>query len=1045
MTNYKKLNNIIGWIVFVLAAIVYCSTIEPTASFWDCGEYISTAYKLEVGHPPGAPLFQMIGRVFSLAALGDVTKVAMMVNIMSALCSAFTILFLFWSITYIAKKFIAKDAEMTKGQIYAILGSGFVGAMAYTFSDSFWFSAVEGEVYAMSSFFTAVVFWCILKWDANEDERESNRWLVLIAYLVGLSIGVHLLNLLAIPAMVFVYYFKKFKVTNLGVIITGVVSVIILGAIQGYIIPGIVSLAAKFELFFVNVAHLPFNSGTIIYFLTLIALVVIGLRLTSKRGLIHWNTGILAFAVLVIGYSSFFVLVIRSNAKTPLNENDPSDAVKLLSYLNREQYGDWPLTYGPTYDAPIEDRDLDKNGKQDDYFKGGSPVYTKDFAAGNYQMVDNGKHGGGYVYRPEGCTIFPRMWSSQHKKDYQQWADIKGEKVTYTDAEGKEKSFEKPTMGENLAYFGRYQINWMYFRYFLWNFSGRQNDIQGHGDASSGNAISGIKFLDKLRLGPQDVLPESITGNKGYNRFFLLPLLLGMIGLLYQINKDWKNALVVFLLFFFTGLAIVVYLNQFPNQPRERDYAFAGSFYAFAFWIGLGVYAIWDMTRKYFSNANLAAVLTTAACTLAVPVVMGEQGWNDHDRSHRYTCRDFAKNYLNSCAHNAILFTNGDNDTFPLWYVQEVEGYRTDVRVVNLSLLQTDWYIDQMKRKAYDSDPVPFSMTSDKYAQGKRDLVYIVDKGLDGYFKCKELINFVASDDPANKLPNGPGEPPIDYIPSKKMRIPVDRKKVKENGTVPANTPDSLIVDNIDWTLEKTALYKNDLMVLDLLATNNWERPIYFAVTTGSESYMNLEPYFQLEGLAYRLTPIKSKSATEKGRPNMRLNTDIMYKNIMDKFVWGGMESPTIYMDENNMRMAVNLRLQMSTLAETLIEEGKKDEALKVMEKCVAVMPERNVPYDGAMYYVLGTWYQAGGGNKCNALARRLFDIYEKELQYFFELKKDRPSSNVSSEARQAASILQGIVQLSVQFKEAELEKDFKKRFENAGPMIDMLLGQQGN
>jgi hypothetical protein len=1031
MTNYKRLNNIIGWIVFVLAAIVYCSTIEPTASFWDCGEYISTAYKLEVGHPPGAPLFQMIGRVFSLFAFGDVAKVAMMVNIMSALCSAFTILFLFWSITYIAKKFIAKGTEMTNGQMYAILGSGFVGAMAYTFSDSFWFSAVEGEVYAMSSFFTAIVFWCILKWDANEDEGESNRWLVLIAYLVGLSIGVHLLNLLAIPAMVFVYYFKKFKVTNLGVLITGVVSVVILGAIQGYIIPGIVSLAAKFELFFVNTARLPFNSGTIIYFLTLITLVVVGLKYTRKQGLIHWNTGILAFAVLVIGYSSFFVLVIRSNAKTPLNENDPSDAVKLLSYLNREQYGDWPLTTGQYYNAPVDTHDP---------YKGGSAVYTKDEKKKIYEMVSSGKESGGYNYKKEMCTIFPRMWSSQHEKDYKAWADIKGEPVTVTNSRGEPETLMKPTMGENLVYFWKYQLNWMYFRYFLWNFSGRQNDIQGHGGPLDGNSITGIKFLDKARLGPQDNLPESITGNKGYNRFYLLPLILGMIGLLYQINKDWRNALVVFLLFFFTGLAIVIYLNQFPNQPRERDYAFAGSFYAFAFWIGLGVYAIWDWLRQYITNANLAAVLTTAACTLAVPAVMGKEGWNDHDRSHRYTCRDFAMNYLNSCAPNAILFTNGDNDTFPLWYVQEVENYRTDVRVINLSLLQTDWYIDQMKRKAYDSDPVPFSLTNEKYAQGKRDVVYIVDKGLSGYFKCRELIDFVASDNPANKLSQGGGEAALDYIPSNKMRIPVDKAKVKSNGTVSPDTPDSLIVDNIDWVLNKTALLKNDLMVLDLLATNNWERPIYFAVTTGSESYMNLEPYFQLEGLAYRLTPIKSKSKGEKERQNMRLNTGIMYKNVMEKFVWGGMESPTIYMDENNMRMAVNLRLQMSTLGETLIEEGKKEEARKVMEKCVAVMPERNVPYDGAMYYVLGTWYQAGGAEKCNPLAQRMFDIYEKELRYFYQLKRDRPSADVAGQARQAASILQGIVQLSEQFKQAELEKDFKKRFEAAGPMIDLLL-----
>ncbi|HEV7229776.1 MAG TPA: hypothetical protein VGO45_00525, partial [Bacteroidia bacterium] len=621
---------------------------------------------------------------------------------------------------------------------------------------------------------------------------------------------------------------------------------------------------------------------------------------------------------------------------------------------------------------------------------------------------------------------------------YKQWANIKGEPVTITNNRGEQETLMKPTFTENLTYFFAYQLKHMYFRYFLWNFAGRQNDVQGHGGVMSGNYLSGIKFIDQFNLGPQDNLPESITGNKGYNRFFLLPLILGMIGMIYQINKDWKNALVVFLLFFFTGLAIVIYLNQYPNQPRERDYAYAGSFYAFAFWIGLGVYAIWDWIKKYMSP-NLAAILTTACCTLAVPAIMGKEGWNDHDRSNRYTCRDFAKNYLSSCAPNAILFTNGDNDTFPLWYVQEVENFRTDVRVVNLSLLQTDWYIDQMKRKAYDSDPVPFSLTPDKYIQGKRDVVYIVDKGLDGFFPCRELMDFVASDDPAKKLSQGGGERPLDYLPTNKMRIPVDIEKCRKNGTIPANTPDSLVSKNIDWVLNKTALLKNDLMVLDLLATNNWERPIYFAVTTGSESYMNLEPYFQLEGLAYRLTPIKSRNMGTRGREQMRLNTGIMYKNIMENFNWGGMDAPSIYMDENNMRMAVNLRLQMSTLGETLIEEGKKDSALKVMEKCVAVMPERNVPYDGAMYYVLGTWYQAGGGEKCNALAKRLFDINEGELRYCAAVKRAKPSENLSSPARQAGSILQGLVQLAEQFKQDALAKEFKQRFAELQPLAENL------
>ncbi|HXC03629.1 MAG TPA: DUF2723 domain-containing protein, partial [Bacteroidia bacterium] len=708
--------------------------------------------------------------------------------------------------------------------------------------------------------------------------------------------------------------------------------------------------------------------------------------------------------------------------------------VKLLSYLNREQYGDWPITKGPYYCAP---------GMKP--YKDASPVYSKDEVAKKYVVASDGKGKGEPTYPPELCTIFPRMWSQGHENDYVTWFNSGGwEKVNghWKNPDRQvilgEDTFYKPTMKENLSYMFKYQIDWMYFRYFLWNFAGRQNDIQGQGGKLDGNGLSGIKFIDRMRLGPQDNLPESITHNKGYNRFYLLPLLLGMIGLIYQINKDWKNALVIFLLFFFTGLAIVIYLNQYPNQPRERDYAFAGSFYAFAFWIGLGVYAIWDWIKKYVSP-NMAAVLTTAACTLAVPVVMGKEGWDDHDRSHRYTCRDFAKNYLNSCEKNAILFTNGDNDTFPLWYVQEVEGYRTDVRVVNLSLLQTDWYIDQMKRAAYDSKPVPFSLTHDKYIQGTRDVVYVVDKGLKGFFTCKDVIDFVGSDAKENKVVDNEGKL-MEFVPTRHLRIPVDKEKVKANGTVPANTPDSLIVDNIDWTLNKGYLLKNDLMVLDLLANNNWERPIYFASTTGSESYMNLEPYFQLEGLAYRLSPMKTSMQTSKQKgEQMRINTDLMYRNVMEKFLWGGMDSPCIYMDENNMRMAVNLRLQMNSLAESLVEEGKKDKALKVIERCMEVMPERNVPYDGAMFYVLSAWYHAGGGDKCNVLARRLFDILEKELRYVNALKVDDHNMSVPYQARQSAYYLQGLVELAELNKQPELAKELKARFEALRPMMDYL------
>jgi len=1082
MVKYQKVNNIIGWIIFAVAAFVYLSTIEPTASFWDCGEYIATSYKLEVGHPPGAPLFQLIARFFSLFAMGDVTQAAKWINAMSGLCSAFTILFLFWTITAFAKKMAVKSGdEITKGKLIAIMGSGMVGALAYTFSDSFWFSAVEGEVYAMSSFFTAIVFWCILKWERVADEPDSNRWIVFIAYLVGLSIGVHMLNLLTIPAICFVYYYKKNAFTIKSFIITGIVSVLILGGVLVGIIPGIINLAQNFEITFVNKFGLFFNSGTLFYALILIGFVVFGLLYTIKPtekgfkifaaigilfyvlslissadgsvvfgrlvmggaigGLIYYirtkyallNTVLLSFALLLVGYSTFAVLVIRAQAKTPMDENNPENAINLLSYLNREQYGDWPLLYGQYYNAPL---DAEKP------YTDGNPVYVKDLNTKKYIITDDRK---GIIpnYDPKFCTLFPRMYSDQssHVAGYKRWGNVKGEKMAITNNRGERETVDKPTFGENLTFMFTYQIKHMYLRYLFWNFVGRQNDVQGNGNDTDGNGITGIKFIDEMFHGPQDKLPESMLNNGARNIFYGLPLLLGLFGMFFHFKSDNKDAFVVTLLVFFTGLAIVLYLNQCPYQPRERDYAYAASFYAFAIWIGLAVIGFTEALKNKF-GAKLPERGTAIAITLIgliiAPGLMAKDGWDDHDRSKRYTARDFAIDYLNSCAPNAILFTNGDNDTFPLWYVQEVEGIRTDVRVCNLSLLNTDWYIDQMKRKAYDSDPVPFSLTSSQYRQGTRDVVYFFDQKLEGNVKLRELIDYIGSDNADHKVQAGSGRE-VNYFPTQNFRIPVDSSKVLGNGTVPKALANR-VLKSIDWKLDKNYLMKSELMVLDLLATNNWDRPIYFAVTTGPESYLELQDYFQLEGLAYRLVPIKAKP--EEQSQGVRVATDIMYNNVMNKFKWGGMEKPGVYLDENIIRMTTNMRIQMGTLASALIAEGKKDSAIKVLDKCVEVMPEGNVAYDPTMFAVTVSYYQAGALKQPNKLAKRLFDIFEGELRYYYSMGQAN-AAIYSREIRQDQDILQKLVYVTQNFKQDNLSKEFEARLNKLQGNVGVQQAQQ--
>ncbi len=1010
MKNFSRINNIIGWIIFLLASMVYIITSEPTASFWDCGEYIATAYKLQVGHPPGAPLFQMLGRFFTLFAFGDTTLVARMVNTMSALSSSFTILFLYWSIVMLGRKIYEKGQELSRGQNFAIFGAGIIGSLAYTFSDSFWFSAVEGEVYAMSSFFTAVVFWAILKWERVADERHSDRWLILIAYLMGLSIGVHLLNLLAIPAITLVYYYKRFNPSRKGAIMAFVVSIIILAAVMYGIIPEVVNLFATTELMFVNSFGLPFHTGTVFFALLLTGLLAAGLIYNRRRirstliivyilggimallillesssvgsfllrivvigavaALFYYtraraamqNTILLSIVFIIIGYSSFIMLVIRSNANTPINENSPKDAISLLSYLNREQYGDWPKFYGQYYNAEVVDR------------KDGNPVYRRDNKAGKYIVIDP-KKGSEPVYNRRHMTIFPRMWNNQETRyinDYKNWAGITNDPENQV----------IPTFGQNLKYFFRYQIGHMYWRYFMWNFAGRQNDLQGgYGDLINGNWISGITFLDEARLGPQTDLPDNFDNN-ARNKFYFLPLILGIVGLVFHFRRHSRDAWVVTLLFLMTGLAIVIYLNQHSPQPRERDYAYAASFYAFAIWIGLGVLALFEQVKKYLDKRS-AAIISTAIC-MVVPAIMGAQGWDDHDRSGRYTALEMAKNYLNSCAPNAVLFTNGDNDTFPLWYAQEVEGIRTDVRVCNLSLLNGDWYVDQMVRKAYDSDPMPISLTQEQYRQGTRDVVYLIEnEKIRDFVDVKALFDIIQQDE--SRLRFKREGMVIDYFPTKNFMLRADSAQVVGTGTLKPEL--ARLIEPVKWTIDRWGLQRNNVIMLDFLAQNNWERPVYYATTTGNDAYLGLEDYFQVEGMAFRLIPVKTVAGNRQ-EPG-RIDTDILYDNLMNKF-GSGMEDPDVYLNEDNLRMSMSLRNIYGRLALELVREGKKDSAIMVCDRIMELVPPESIPYNYFVLSIADAYLRAGATDKGLEVLEGLYGIIEQNLEYFFRFEGRR-------------------------------------------------------
>ena len=1035
MKKYNLINNLLGWFSFAVAAVTYCLTVEPTASFWDCPEFITTAYKLEVGHPPGAPFFMLTGNFFTQFT-DDPTKVAFCVNIMSALLSALCILFLFWSITHLARKLICKDGVVTSlSQLIVIMGSGLTGALAYTWSDTFWFSAVEGEVYAYSSMFTALVFWLILKWEDHADEPHSDRWLVLIFYLTGLSIGVHLLNLLCLPAITLVYYYKRYPSANLkGSLVALCVSMLLVAAVLYGVVPGIVKVGGWFELFFVNSLGMPFNTGVVIYLIVLIGVVLAAIWSTTQKnrvrtqilyvasiallgipfmghgalsvvcgllvlGALYFvltlknkdgnfilrkrflNTSLLCMLMLMIGYSSYAIIVIRSTQNTPMDQNSPEDIFTLGTYMGREQYGSYPLFKGEAYCS------------QGQAYAAGAIEYEKRMRTqrkekatpdepDQYEEIEETV---GVNYPSELTMLFPRMWSAGHTAQYQEWmGDIEMNEGYMQTPDGYEVPVSMPTQLENIRFFLSYQVNFMYWRYFMWNFAGRQNDIQSKGfELEHGNWISGIPFIDNALYGDQSLLPDALSkDNKGHNVFYCLPLLLGLIGLFWQSYRGEKGVRqfwVVFFLFFMTGLAIVLYLNQTPSQPRERDYAYAGSFYAFAIWIGLGVAALASLFEKLLKKPVLAAAVASLA-GICVPLQMVSQTWDDHDRSGRYACRDFGLNYLNTLPEkgNPIIFTNGDNDTFPLWYNQEVEGQRTDARVCNLSYLQTDWYTDQMKRPAYDSPALPITWERICYVDNGKHAYYPIraeekvqldalkqaNPEIDPYELSYILKNYVCKESGG-------------YFPTDSVVVSVNKEAVRESGMYlpfgPDSIPDKMIISLKNVNERQGGLYRADVMVYEMLAHADWKRPMYMSVTLGSENYASLENFCVLEGLAYRITPFNFGG---RGVVDEKL----MMHNFMERFKYGNMSQPGLYIDETVSRMCRTHRRMFVMLADRLVRSGKKDDAAKVLARCEKELPACNIPYTDDDSQLASLWAEVGNAKEAERVAKAVLTY---NLQYF--------------------------------------------------------------
>lgn len=1002
--NYTKWNTLLGWVAFFIALVTYSLTVEPSMSFWDCGEYIATAAKLEVGHPPGAPLFQMVGAFFALFAL-NAKQVALMVNMVSVFSSAFTILFMFWSSTMLLRKIVQRFNNHADSSELVILGSSFIGALAYTFSDSFWFNAVEAEVYAMASLFIALLFWLGLRWEQDMDTPRGNKWLLIISLLIGLSFGVHFMALLTIPAIGFLYYFKHYKTITLkNFIVANVVVVSILLFIFKLLLPLTMALFAKAEVYMVNEMGLPFNSGTIFIALLLIAFFFFGLRYTQQKGMVMYNTLILCILFILIGFSTWMMLPIRANANTVINENKPSDAAEVLAYYNREQYGVNPLFYGPQYTDAFAGLD------EDEPYLDKAPNYERDYKTGKYRITNNYKNAEQNSDKKH-KAILPRLWSTEHienymsftnppefriKPDYSEEKELvdvitefrKGysageygneEYIKFLKAYGEYLIIEKPSTVDNIQFMVEYQFGYMYWRYLMWNFTGRQNDIQGKYDNLDGNWLSGIPFVDELHLGSQDNLPQDVLNNKGRNKYFFLPFILGIIGLMYHAKRDPKSFYVLLSLFLFMGLALKIYLNERPFEPRERDYALVGSFYVFAIWIGIGVYALYDYLKNIV-QPKLAMPLVLGGCLLAAPVLMASQNWDDHNRANKYTAIAMAKAYLDSCEPNAILFTIGDNDTFPLWYAQEIEGIRTDIKIVNTSLFMTDWYIDQMKCKTYKSDGLPISFSHEQYVGDKLDYAIFNEK-TKSRWNIKDLLNFIGNDDPRTLVEMQNGQK-IHFYPTNLARIPVDTVAYRQyNKDVSKN--DS-IVPYIDIEIKGQAMYKNRIMMLDVIANNNWKRPVYFTGGSfGDDDYLWMKDFLQLDGMVYKLVPIYSPIPEDGSALDMgKINSDKMYDIVM-KWDWGNSELASVYHDPETRKNSISYRSNLARLMEQLVNEGKLDKAKKVIDLAMYKMPVELFGYYSLVDPFAGGYYAVGEKAKARKLLDQLMTKYKENLSYY--------------------------------------------------------------
>ncbi|TVR76125.1 MAG: DUF2723 domain-containing protein [Chitinophagaceae bacterium] len=999
MKSFKLWNNIIGWVFFFIAFVVYTLTAEQTTSWWDCGERILAAYKLQVMHPPGAPFYMIVGRIFSLFAPNP-DLVAFSVNLLSVFSASFAVLFIFWITTHFARKLVMQDGEeFTKPNLWVIFGAGAIGALSCTFLDSLWFIAVESEVYAFSTFFMTLVFWSMVRWYNHEDRVYADRWLLFIALMIGLSIGVHLMSILVVPAIAMMYYIKYYKTNLRGIITAFIIGTFVLAFIFTGIVSNLLTLVRPFELLTVNTFGWFIGSGLVVFMIPLMGLLIYGVYYGIKNNKREVQIVSLCMMLLLVGFSNYFAISIRANANPPINMNKPGDVFSMYSYLNREQYGDRPLVYGPHFASFPED--VIEGSKR--WFKVGD----------RYEHIGNRIS---YEFPAEDKMIFPRLghWQEErHDRAYRAHLNLGAN--------------ENPSLNDNFKYFFNYQLGYMYFRYFMWNFSGRQNDIQGTFQNNHGNWITGIRFIDESKIGPLDKYPDHYKNNKGYTKFYALPFLLGFLGLVFQFRQNRKYFYVILGMFLFTGAISIIYFNQPPVEPRERDYSTVGSFITYSIWLGLGVVAIAHILKNYVSK--LLASQLAIVIALIAPVLMGVNGWDNHDRSKRTVVKDFATNYLESLAPNAVIFTQGDNDTYPLWNVQEVNGVRPDVRIVNLSLLGVDWYIDQLNYYINEAPPLKLSFEREQYLSNRRDVVRFTENpalGLDQsrYYNIKEIMRFIANDEPRTRIPDrGRGGNMVDYLPVRRLSIPVDRQEILDLGIVSSNFEDE-IIDEIRWELPKTTLLKNDLMTLDIIANNLWERPIYFAVSVSPDTYLGLENYFQLEGMAYRLVPVETRAGQHQAG---RVATDIMYDNVVNKFAYGNAQDGDVYLDETTLRMVMNIRSNLARLAEALVNEGEKEKATEVLDLSLRQFPKENAPYNMFMLRYPEIYYRADEIEKARSLTRDLATMFEQEFYYYSAPENRSPAK--SRNAQQAGAVIQELLRISSLYNDEEMSDELTQKF----------------